>query len=260
MTPRPSAFDIRKLYSKSYFLSPNPLDVGYKDYSAERKPLTQMFCSHLREIEKYQSAGTILDVGCAMGFFLLVARGEGWQVYGVDVSDYAATKAREDFGLDVVTSTLKEARQTQPGWNGLFDVVTMWDLVEHLPDPHGDLVETWHVLRQSGLLFLTVPNIQSPAARLMGKRWYGFRKVKEHLYFFSPATIEKMLAKAGFEVVDTKPAPLCFSLMFFVDKVEQYSAALHRVLRWIAAKTNLAEKPIAFKHLDMLVIARKRAG
>lgn len=258
MNPRPSQSEIITMYSKSYFLSPDPLSLGYEDYSAERKSLTKMFLRHLKDVERYTKDGKILDVGCAMGFFLDLARSRGWQVYGVDISEYAASYAREQLGLDVVTGTLKEAREGRKrGWDNLFDVVTMWDLLEHLSDPFGDLAEAWHVLKDNGLIFLTVPNVESLIARLMRSKWYGFKKLREHLYFFSPTTIQRMLKRAGFEVLETRRATLTFSFKFLVDKLAQYSNSLHRLSRWVITRGNLADKSVNFKYIDIMVIARK---
>lgn len=258
--PRPSSQQVRRLYVESYFRSPDPLSFGYGDYAAERAPLTRMFRAHLAQIERRRRPGRILDVGCALGFFLALARDHGWQACGVDVSAYAARLAREDLGLDVMTGTLEEMRKRRPGVDGSFDVVTMWGLVEHLSDPLSDLQQARAVLTDGGLLFLTVPNAGSVTARLLGKRWYGFRKVKEHFFFFSPDTMSKMLAKAGFEVIEVRRAILSFSVGFFVDKLEQYSRVLQRVLDWILSTARLRQKTFNFRFLDMLVVARKPAS
>jgi len=218
-----------------------------------RGPLTEMFSHHLKLVERFSKESRILDVGCSTGFFLEIAESNNWDAYGVEVSEYASHYAREELGLNVFTGTVKEASFSDE----FFDVVTMWDVLEHLADPASDLVEINRILKRGGLVFVTTPNISSLAARLTGKKWFGFAKVREHTFYFCPSTLTKMLQKAVFEVLKIETSPLSCSLRFLVSKLEPYSKVVHRTLKCVIDKTGVSDRSINFRLIDILAIARR---
>ena len=118
-----------------------------------------------------------------------------WNLFGVEVNEYAANLAREQ-GLDVRLGTLEQAHFP----NDFFDVVTLWDVLEHLHDPAGCLQEIARILKPDGLLVIRVPNASGLAARMFGRYWAGF-DAPRHLYVFTPATLAKLLALNHFECV-----------------------------------------------------------
>lgn len=150
----------------------------------------------LRWIEKYATRGRLLDVGCAAGFFMLAAKQRGWNVSGIEISDHAAAYAREKFGLDVKTGSFNQ----KPSEPESFDLVTMLDVIEHLPNPLSGLENARNILKPQGLLFVATPNFDSLPARVLGREW-GLVAPEHHFYYFTPGIIEKMLAKAGFKIV-----------------------------------------------------------
>lgn len=157
------------------------------------------FC--LNEVGRYHSGDRLLDVGCAAGFLLDLARAEGWEVFGVDTSGAAASYARKRLGLEVITGTVEEARFPEE----FFDAVTMIETIEHMADPLSAPIEVHRVLKPKGLLFLTTPNIGGWIARLKGRGW--FLLIPEgHLYYFTPWTISMILTKAGFEIIELRTA------------------------------------------------------
>jgi SAM-dependent methyltransferase len=113
----------------------------------------------------------------------------------VDLSTYALARAREK-GFEVHRGTLIGADLPA----GSYDVITMWDLIEHVPDPAAVLSECHRLLRPGGLVAISTPDAGSPLARFLGSRWLGFRSIDEHLYFFSRRSMRAMLEAAGFEV------------------------------------------------------------
>ena len=139
--------------------------------------------------------GRALDVGCAAGFFLKVLADEGWSVAGVESSPAIAGHASEVYGLPPVhVGDLASA----PFPPGSFDLVTMWDLVEHVPDPVALLERAAELLAPEGRLVIETQNVESPFSRLMGPRWQHYKHL-EHLYHFGPATLDALLARTGFE-------------------------------------------------------------
>lgn len=149
-----------------------------------------------RAVTGLKERGEILDVGCATGQFLKRMKGKGWAVRGVEVNENAVAYARERLGLDVFAGELEEAGFPEKR----FDVVTMWHVLEHLHDPVGTLMEVRRVLKDKGLLIISVPNIKSIEARVFGEFWAGL-DIPRHLYVFSPETLGGILERAGFKVI-----------------------------------------------------------
>jgi SAM-dependent methyltransferase len=167
----------------------------------------------LRIVRRHTRPGRILDVGCSVGFFLELARAEGWTTLGVEMSNDTAQLARER-GLDVLTGTLEQASLPPQS----FDVVTMWDLVEHVKDPVATVAIAANLLKEDGLLVLSTPNVGGLFPRLSYRvaRWTGHWPHPEppaHLFQFSKATIKRLLRQNGLlplEVLDRR-IPLAYT-------------------------------------------------
>lgn len=192
----PSAAELERLYS---FAS------GYHSKVQSRR----MDRLHLREarghqaiVDQHLEPGRLLDVGCSVGAYLRVASDAGWQVVGLEFSKDTSEIARSQHGLEVVTGTLED----EPFPHGSFDLVTLWDVIEHVPDPLHTMGQVHELLRPGGTVAITTPNIDGlfpraslPAARLLGH--WPHPEPPHHLYQFSKRTIERLLAEAGFELV-----------------------------------------------------------
>ena len=142
--------------------------------------------------------GDALDVGCGTGEFLLALRDRGWSVLGQEVNANAAGIAIEA-GLDVRTCSLDRCGFEAES----FDLVTLWDVVEHLPDPVSTLREIRRILRPGGLLVLSTPDLKSLDSRLFAGWWHGL-EIPRHLVLFGPETMRQALQRAGFEKVERK--------------------------------------------------------
>ncbi|MEW6609555.1 MAG: class I SAM-dependent methyltransferase [bacterium] len=167
-----------------------------KGYLRRRREFIHRFRNFLRRIEKFKNKGRILDIGCCVGFFLHVAQKMGWDCVGVELATTSANYAKDEFKLNVMNKKLEEIKFPDKH----FDVITMWDVLEHIPDPVNGLNEVYRILKDDGLLVVQVPNIKSAKAILEGKV-FVFLNVPCHLYHFSPLTIRKILEKANFKVI-----------------------------------------------------------
>jgi SAM-dependent methyltransferase len=136
---------------------------------------------------------TILDIGCATGSFLAAASA-AWQTVGVEFSAEAAQRAREQFGLTVYQGSVEHAPLTP----GQFDVVTMWDVLEHVPNPTETLRCAHRLLRPDGILLARVPNLDAWDARLFGDAWAGLDQPR-HMFVTSEATLARLLEGTGFQ-------------------------------------------------------------
>ena len=141
--------------------------------------------------------GRLLDFGCGWGFFLEDARAAGWTVQGLEPLPGHGVHARGALGLDVRTDTLRPDSFPPES----FDVVTAFQVFEHLPDPAAELAKLHRMLKPGGLMVIEVPNIATPWVRLLGGRHRHF--VEDHLWFFSPRSLARLLERQGFTPIAT---------------------------------------------------------
>lgn len=162
----------------------------------------------LRAIQRLRPSGALLDIGCGGGFFLRMARDRGYVAHGVEVDEDGCRFARRHDGLFVVHGTLFSAGYAAAS----FDAITVLNVLEHTDQPTAVLAEAWRLLKPGGVIVITVPNLLfglgllrmhalaspllGPNADFRGK--FAVFQVPEHQYFFSPATLESMLERAGF--------------------------------------------------------------
>ena len=246
VNPRYQERALQEIYTENYYDHDgikNGLEFfGYDDYLADEENIKITFAKRLKTIERYVPKGRLLDVGCATGFFLDLARKAGWAVVGSEVSTFSARYAVEKLRLDVRLGQLRDLNLDA----GMFDVVTMWDVIEHVVDPMAELEETRRILRAGGLLSIITPDVSSPVARLLGGRWEEYRRVREHIYFFSRRTMTEMLRRAGFEVLRMESADKVFYLGPAVQRLKYYT--------WDGIITNAVARLIYRLGLDKLRI------
>ena len=150
----------------------------------------------LRKLGQKSGEGRrVLDIGCAGGAFPFAARQLGFNPVGVEPSRWMADYARRTYGLDVRDGILD--RGMFP--NGSFDMVTLWDVIEHVPQPHEVLTLAFDLLKPGGVLLVNFPDVGSVAARLLGRRWPFWLSV--HLFYYTRKTIAQQLKRAGFSVL-----------------------------------------------------------
>lgn len=194
LNPQPGPEVVHEFYREGYFERDDAYQGNYCETHGDLGYLQPVWKKILGEIRRFHRRGRILDIGCAHGFFLCAAARHDFEPYGVELVPEAVAHARR-LGLKVVPGDLLSARFP----SAFFDVVTMLDVIEHLPDPVGQLEEVRRVLRPDGLLCLLTPNARQ--VRVLGMRWKGFRQSFTHLLFFDPHTIRKLLARTGFELM-----------------------------------------------------------
>ena len=159
--------NLSSIYKKDYFKSSTEnKKFGYVDYEKDKKAMQEVFIEYLEEIEKLSSVGKIFDIGAATGFFLDLAMRRGWQTFGIEISDYAAQKAiLKDH--NVLVGELKNFCI-----NEKFDVLTMWDVMEHLSEVQHCMKKIKTILKDDGLLVINTIDISSLWARINGCRWH----------------------------------------------------------------------------------------
>ncbi|GDY02831.1 SAM-dependent methyltransferase [Planctomycetota bacterium] len=199
VTPRLQGMALEAIYDAGYWKSDNPKIRGYADYARAGELYLKTFRRRMRLVNRHvPKPARVLDVGCAAGFFLRVAQRAGHDVFGVELSAAIAKDAVEAIGADKIhIGTLEQATVALDLQAGSFDLITLWDVIEHIPDPQAILRRVRTLLKPGGQLLLETQNVQSLWARLLGRRWHHY-KHHEHLYHFSPSTIRRLLADCGF--------------------------------------------------------------
>jgi len=151
--------------------------------------------SQLGLIKKYKSGTTLLDIGCGEGFFLFNASKAGYTTKGIEISQDAAEYAGREFGLDVEAKPFEELQFP----DNYFDVVTLWQVLEHVPYPLIVLKEVHRILKPEGLLATSTPDIESILAKIFRRKWWNLRRL--HINQFTVKTLTDMLKRAGFKNV-----------------------------------------------------------
>ncbi len=195
--PRPSAVEMDQHYPDEYEPYEN-LGESKKTWLL-RKAIEYGLAKRAKFVTKHRKTGRLLDVGCATGEFLSAMRlQEDWELYGVEPNARVASIASHNTGANVFIGTLEQAQFAKD----YFDVVTMWDVLEHVYNPQKTLDEIFRILKPDGLLIIRVPNGSSFQAKIFGKFWAGL-DAPRHLYVFSLKTLSTMLSRSGFEIVDS---------------------------------------------------------
>jgi SAM-dependent methyltransferase len=191
-TDFPEAAELAALYGDDYFErwgieSPQHLDQVRAMKRASYRAFFRDICAN-------RGNGRLLDVGCALGFLLGVARDLGFDVRGLDLNEAAIAEARREFGDRVHAGPLDE--RAFPGER--FDVVSLIDVLEHVPDPAALLAAIAARLAPGGIAAAVLPDTGSWVHRLLGRRWPHYNA--EHLYYWSAPSLTRFLENQGWRL------------------------------------------------------------
>lgn len=190
--PRPSARTMSQFYPPSY--KPHRAPNARNRKKLNRRPVGfRAWLRKERQALAWHGHGRLLDFGCGAGSFLERMHRRGWQVTGLDANPAAVERIRSEMGLEALVGTLPHPALSSAS----FDVVTMWESLEHVHDPLKVLKQAKRLLVPGGKLIVTVPNIDSLAFRTFGHAWYGL-DLPRHLTHFAPWTLRILLHRAGF--------------------------------------------------------------
>lgn len=197
--PRRSAEELRSLYGGGYFEAFPGEDAPYGANAADR---SHEAWQRLRYVRRVVRSGRLLEIGAAEGHFLALARGAGFDVFGIEPAEEAARAARERAGVEIVAGFIEDAQLPAAP----FDVACAWHVLEHISEPVGALERIRGVLAQRGRLFVEVPNIESVSARRAGADWPHLWP-EHHVGQYGPRSLTAVLERAGFEVDDVRTVP-----------------------------------------------------
>lgn len=183
----------------------------------------------LKLINSQSKKGRILDIGAGVGDFLAIAQNDGWQAFGIEPSDKAKAIAIKK-GVSFVDD-LSELE------NNSFDVITMWHVLEHVPDLENQILQLKGLLKSNGTILIAVPNFKSFDANYYGKFWAAF-DIPIHLWHFSKTAIEKLFAVENLKLI--KVIPMKFDSFYVSLLSEKYKTGKMNYIKafYIGLKSN----------------------
>lgn len=221
--PRPGLDELKDTYSNEHYPAMGIADENKSGVTRRIKCAT--FEKRLKDIKEFfnncSEKPRLLDLGCATGYLLEVAAGEGWDCYGVELSRMASRIAQEKIGKERVFCGLLE-EMIYP--EEFFDVICMLDFLEHTEDPNRVLSRSARILRRGGLIFIVTPDIHSISAHLMNKRWTHYKL--EHFYYFQKKTIEYLANKHNLNILRSRKAVKIMALEYIYFHFRQYEQSL----------------------------------
>lgn len=220
----------QRIHTFRKFLSKVVTDMGWKDGSGRK----------------------FLDVGCAGGASLVAARSLGFEPRGIEPSRWMADFGRREYNVDIRDGILVDGL-FEPN---TFDILTMWDVLEHVPDPNQILNTIHTILKPGGLFVMTFPDVGSWLTRMLGDRWPFWLSV--HLLYYTPTTIRKQLEQGGFEVRSINPYLQTLQLDYVLERGAPYLAPLGW-FRPLVQSLGMTHMPITYYLGQTFVIARKPA-
>jgi 2-polyprenyl-3-methyl-5-hydroxy-6-metoxy-1,4-benzoquinol methylase len=173
-------------WAQSYHKTPQKVEQHYTRAFQETA-----FGEHLRFLAAFRQNNQLLDLGCGIGGFLSAAQAAGWQATGVDVS--SSVQVAQAHGLRAIQAALDDAGLEA----GSFDVITLFDVIEHLPKADKVLSEVLRLLRPGGCLYILTPNEGGLSARLLKERWEAAEPA-DHVILYTRANLSRLLARHGF--------------------------------------------------------------
>lgn len=196
----------------------------YRDYVESRPMKIRHFEDRLKDFFDRLKPGRLLDVGCSCGYFMEVAASHGFDVHGVEFSPNAIAAARLDIRARIVEGSLETLPDT-----GLFDVVSAFDIIEHVPNPRVFLRDCARRLKPGGALLISTPDTEHYLRHVMGRRWPMLQPM-QHLHLFSRQSLGRALRAEGFDQADVDTAYKTISIEYLINQIRPLNPILSRAL------------------------------
>ena len=251
--PIPNQEETLEIYGQDYFCGATG-GSGYIDYDRDKQPMVPAFQQYLNRIEHYRpTRGTLLDIGAATGFFLKLAKARKWDVRGVEPSAHASEQGRRA-GIDIRTGIFVKGLYPAES----LDVITLWDVIEHVPEPKTLVEASYEALKPGGILALNTPDSRSVLARLLKTNWHLVIP-PEHLFLMNRVSLTKIL-EPQFDILETSRIGKRFTLQYVMETLYHWQKLsvwerLHKMVQGKAA--GRLQLPINLRD-NIFMLARKR--
>jgi SAM-dependent methyltransferase len=242
----------KRQYDVSYYKDSHRETMsGYMDYEKQERPLRMNFRILLTCIRRYLSLNeprSVLDVGCAYGYFLDEARKMGFHVHGLDLSESAIQLMERNLGIEGTVGFSSQAPQ------GPFDIITAIEVIEHTHDPRSFLMDLHARLKNGGILLIHTGACDTLTAKLLGRRWW-YLNPPDHRSIFSRYALRKLVLRLGFEILEHRITPYYWvGLNNMLLKLARIYES--KQIGWLASKLPTLVFP-AMHYTTQLLIARK---
>ncbi|MBD3316728.1 MAG: methyltransferase domain-containing protein [Chitinivibrionales bacterium] len=214
VNPRIRNEKIYDIYSDHYFKSN---ESGYDNYELAAHLRVRTFRRWYQEIKPYLliQGGPALDIGCAAGYFLDILREEGWNAEGIELDPEMRAQVRAK-GFSVSDKPIEHFDGDKR-----YDLITLFDVLEHLPKLKNDARTLAGLLRDKGTIALVTPDFDSLQRKLLGKRWFQL-KPTEHIHYFTRGTLRRLAEESGLKVVHTVSSGQYADLSFLHNRLVRY--------------------------------------
>tara|TARA_B110000967_G_scaffold193646_1_gene221407 strand:- start:657 stop:1511 length:855 start_codon:yes stop_codon:yes gene_type:complete len=231
--PKPSESELSSYYPTTNYISHSNQRRSLFDfvYHAVRYVSTRRKLRFLKPFHSKQ--GTLLDIGAGTGFFLRAAKKKGWTVTGIEPNSSARKLANDKAASSVFD--IEAMHQLPPN---SFDVITLWHVLEHLPNLEDDIKLFYKLLKPNGRIVVAVPNYKSFDALYFKEYWAAY-DVPRHLWHFSQQSISKVFSEIQMNLESTRPLPMdAYYVSLLSNKLKTGS---HRILSsiWVGLLSNL---------------------
>ena len=245
----------QELYKEEYYVADESNDSGYGDYASEEKTHECTFNKRLERVEQLMpNKGVMIDYGCAIGHLCKVAKNRGWTIFGSDFSSFGAITTKENYEVETFISDVTYP----PIRENSVDLVCMYDLIEHVPNPQEAIRKVSEIIKPNGHIHLVTPDCGSLSRKLFKDSWFHY-KPKEHLYYFDQETMRKMLTENGFEIEWIGSSTSHMTFGDIVKRFERYfgETIIGFLIKFLSL-VGLAELIVPLKIGNLEAIARPR--
>ena len=249
--PQPEEKELIALYDDSYFKRGNKYERQSGDCRYDPNYLNDL--ERIRLVRNYKAEGSLLDVGCAQGGFLEVAQQSGYKVQGVEVSTAAASVAIGERGLKVVNSDLVSAGFE----DNIFDIITLWDVIEHLQNPAKTITEAYRILRPGGIILVSTGDAASRWAKVTGRYWQ-LMTPPQHLAFYSSKSLIKFFQKHNFVVRHLEHPGKRSRVDFILFKARETFGKCVTPLQILANVFGFGSKRVYLNLYDIMVVLAEK--
>ncbi len=243
--------EIKKMYSSNYYNGEE-----YADYLSDKQVLQKNFKERLKSINKYLNnthKKNLFEIGCAYGFFLEIAASHFQEVSGIDISSDAVQYAKDVLKLNVFSGDFLSFNTKES-----YDIICMWDTIEHLSNPELYIQKVYQLLRPGGILCITTGDIGSLNARFRGRKWRQIHP-PTHIHYFSSKTLSMLLEKEGFNVLKITYPSNTLSMNTILYSIFCLKSR-HEKLYSFLKRTKITELNININLHDFMFVISKKPG
>ena len=214
VNPRIDDKELYTIYATQYFRNE---DNGYEDYELTAHLRIKTFQKWYNELKPFlkTTAGSALDIGCAAGYFLDVLKEHGWEAEGIELEKEMFSNLKKK-RYRVYNTPLEHFDEKKK-----YNLITLFDVIEHLPQIHSNLEKLTNILDTDGTLALVTPDFSCRQRKIFGKRWFQF-KPKEHIQYFTKETLQSAVKSHGFRIIYTSSSGQYADTSFLYNRLKRY--------------------------------------